>query len=123
MWCNWDTCKKWKVGHFTLEIIPGSSCLLCRNSPSVTLVMGKPNKTQEMSMFKKGIVVGLHIAEWSERKIVNKVGVGKTTVHRIITNYEETGSVETKSRPGRPRSTSEREDRSIKIASAKNPKL
>lgn len=53
--------------------------------------MKKANKTQEISMFKKGIVVGLHIAEWSERKIANKVGLGKTTVHRIIKNYEEPG--------------------------------
>ena len=85
--------------------------------------MKTPNKTQEISMFKKGIVVGLYIAEWSERKIANKVGLGKTSVHRIIKNYEETGSPETKPRTGRPRSTSAREDRSIKIASVKNPKL
>jgi len=62
--------------------------------------MKTPNKTQEISMFKKGIVVGLYIAEWSERKIANKVGLGKTTVHRIIKNYEETGSPETKPRTG-----------------------
>lgn len=83
----------------------------------------KANKTEEISMFKKGIVVGLHIAEWSVRKIAQEVGIGKSTVQRIITNYEETGSAEPKIRPGRPRSTTERQDRSIKIASVRNPKL
>src|SRR6266540_3806937 len=60
-------------------------------------------KTRELTDFERGKVIGLYKAGESERAISEKTGYGKTTIHNIISKYNEMGAISVASRSGRPK--------------------
>lgn len=59
-------------------------------------------KRQELSEFDRGRVVGAHDAGISERRIVDMYGFARTTVDRVIKDYEERGFTKAAPRSGKP---------------------
>jgi len=59
-----------------------------------------------------GYKVGLRVAD-----IANRINRSPTAVRRLIQRWEEDGTLDTKSRPGRPRGTLPGDDRFMKIRS------
>ena len=68
-------------------------------------------KTRNLSIEKRSSVVTLGEEGYSQRQIARKLKVSLCAVQGIIKKNKQTGSVRDKARSGRPRSTSEREDR------------
>lgn len=68
-------------------------------------------------------VVVLAEEGYSSRQIAMKVGVDHSTVLRIIKKFKETGETKDKARTGRPRKTTERDDRILKRISLNNRHL
>ena len=65
-------------------------------------------------LFKKGYAIGLHEAGTSLTQTARRVGVSKSTVVRWWCRFQQTGSVKSKSIPGRTRKTTARADRLLK---------
>ena len=70
-------------------------------------------KRHELLEFDRGWIVGAHDAGMSERQIVEMYGFPKTTVHRIIKDFEEHGIVEAHLRSGRPPIFDDRDKRHL----------
>ena len=70
---------------------------------------------KNLTSFQKGEIIGLCKAKWSKKKISTIIEVPRSTVRRIIKNYEEKGAkgMESKKGSGRPKKTTTREDKSI----------
>ena len=66
-----------------------------------------------ISIEKRKQIIGLHLAKLSSWKISSELSISQSTISRIIRLFEETGRTKTKSRTGRPKLTSVREDRRI----------
>jgi transposase len=60
------------------------------------------DKRHELSEFDRGRIVGAHDAGMSERQIVEMYDFSKTTVHRVINDFEEYGITKPAPRSGRP---------------------
>src|ERR1043165_4506655 len=79
-------------------------------------------KTKEIGLEQRAQILGLHKhTTKSFREIARDLGVNHTTVSRIIKYYEETGSLSSKKRPGRPRKTTVLTDRRIRRYSITSP--
>jgi transposase len=59
-------------------------------------------KRHEVSEFDRGRVVGAHDGGMSIRNITAKYNIPKSTVHRIIKDFEESGLTKPRPRSGRP---------------------
>ena len=77
-------------------------------------------KTRELTDFERGKVIGLYKASESERAISEKTGYGKTTIHNIISKYNEMGAISVASRSGRPKKLTERDKRHLKTIVTQN---
>jgi hypothetical protein len=75
---------------------------------------GAPNKGKKHLVDQKKLMIfHLWSKGYSERKIGEELGIGKTTVHNLITKWKKTGSLDRKSGQGRKRITSPTTDRYI----------
>jgi transposase len=70
-------------------------------------------KRHEISEFDRGRAIGAHDAGMSIRAIADKYNVSKTTVHRIIQEFEEYGITKTQPRSGRPQEFDDRDKRHL----------
>ena len=86
--------------------------------------MGRPKRHNynRLSEGKRGEAVGLRKAGWTQQQIADEVGCTQPEVHYLLKKVAKTGSVSDLPRSGRPRKTSDRDDRALKIASVKNRK-
>lgn len=66
-------------------------------------------------------IIGYHKLDMSENKIAGLCGVSRSAVATTVKNWQETGSVSDRPRPGRPRITSDREDRQLVQLARTNP--
>src|SRR5690348_3945001 len=84
--------------------------------------MGK-RKGRELSIQDRGIIIGMLKAKVSVPEIAKEMKCGKRTIYYIKSKFSQTGSVENRPRSGRPRCTTERQERNIKYTSLSNRKL
>ncbi len=72
---------------------------------------------------ERGQAVGLRKAGWTYQEIANELDCSDRGVSKIVKKERVTGSVKDLPRSGRPRTTTAREDRGLKIASLQNRRL
>ena len=70
-------------------------------------------KTRELTPFERGEIVGLSKGGHSIRKISEILNIPKSTVHDVITKYNEENCTDTIPRSGRPPILSERDKRQL----------
>jgi transposase len=80
-------------------------------------------KGQYLSEESRIRVVVLHEEGYSSPKIAKRVGCNQSTVIRIIKKHQETGSTADRHRTGRPKKTTQRQDRVLLRTSLVNRKL
>src|SRR5437899_3998266 len=68
---------------------------------------------RELPEFERGRIIGAHDAGMSIREIAELYGVSKSTVHRVIKDFEEEGLTEPRPRSGRPPKINDRQRRHI----------
>lgn len=83
----------------------------------------KPKKTRELTEGERGEVIGFLKAGWSKRKIATEMKCSPTAVQKIKVKYRKYGDVKNRPRPGRPRCSTDRQDRKIKFTSLSNRRL
>lgn len=83
---------------------------------------GRPRriKYRRLSIAERGEVIGYIKSGWSDNKIAKQMSCSQPGIGKIRKKYEENLSVEDQTRSGRPRITSESEDRALKFRSLKN---
>src|ERR1700683_5299500 len=92
------------------------------------IVMGrgrpkKSHKYRELTNCERGQIIGFKKAGWSERKIAREVGCSQSQVNYTWNKFQVTNDIKNRSRSGRPRCTTVRQDRRIKFTSLSNRKL
>lgn len=80
-------------------------------------------KTKETTLEERKIIVKLHNDLKSERKIAAIVGKPRTTIHYIISRYNQTGTLNSKPRSGRPPKVTDRLTNAIVREAKVNPKI
>jgi len=70
---------------------------------------------KELTEFERGVIVGGWLFGHSEREIEEKTGHPKTTVHRTIEKYRETGTTDPLPRSGRPPVLTSRDKRHLEM--------
>ncbi|MCJ8739737.1 hypothetical protein PDJAM_G00050590 [Pangasius djambal] len=71
-------------------------------------------RSQELSEFQRGTVIGCHLCNKSSRKISSLLNIPQSTVSFIITKWKSLGTTATQPRSGRPRKLTERGQRMLK---------
>ncbi|MCJ8740161.1 hypothetical protein PDJAM_G00055700 [Pangasius djambal] len=71
-------------------------------------------RSQELSEFQRGTVIGCHLCNKSSREISSLLNIPQTTVSFIITKWKSLGTTATQPRSGRPRKLTERGQRLLK---------
>lgn len=66
-------------------------------------------------------IIAYHKLDMSENKTAGLCGVSRSAVATTVKNWQETGSVSDRPRAGRPRITSDREDRQLVQLARTNP--
>lgn len=66
---------------------------------------------REVSAFNRARIIALHDAGHSNHQISEMLDIPRSSVVRIVHRYQELGTVERRSRSGRPRVSDERQDR------------
>jgi hypothetical protein len=66
-------------------------------------------------------IIAYHKLDMSENKTAGLCGVSRSAVATTVKNWQETGSVSDRPRAGRPRKTSDREDRQLAQLARNNP--
>uniref|UniRef100_A0A668AM17 Sleeping Beauty transposase HTH domain-containing protein n=1 Tax=Myripristis murdjan TaxID=586833 RepID=A0A668AM17_9TELE len=66
-------------------------------------------RSQELSEFQRGTVIGCHLCNKSSREISSLLNIPQSTVSSIITKWKRLGTTATQPRSGRPRKVTERE--------------
>lgn len=74
----------------------------------------------ELSVEKRAVIVALHEEGYSTRKIASKTNVSQNAVMRALQRKRETGCNQSRRRSGRPRATSNSEDKFICVQSKRN---
>ncbi|CAI9614792.1 unnamed protein product [Staurois parvus] len=64
-------------------------------------------RSQELSEFKCGTVIGCHLCNKSIREIYLLLHIPRSVVSGIITKWKQLGTTETQPRSGRPRKMTE----------------
>ncbi len=70
-------------------------------------------KSRELTFFERGEIVGLSKGEHSVRDISKILSIPKSTVHDVITKYNEENCTNTAPRSGRPLALSEQDKRQL----------
>lgn len=71
-------------------------------------------RSQELSEFQRGTVIGCHLCNKSSREISSLLNIPQSTVSSIITKWKRLGTTATQPRSGRPRKVTERGQRMLK---------
>ena len=71
-------------------------------------------RSQELSEFQRGTVIGCHLCNKSSRGISSLLNIPQSTVSSIITKWKRFGTTATQPRSGRPRKVTERGQRMLK---------
>ncbi|GBM00063.1 hypothetical protein AVEN_214130-1 [Araneus ventricosus] len=69
---------------------------------------------QQLTEFERGRVVGLRKGEFSFRDIAERLGRNVSTVHDCWQQWSREGAASRRPSSGRPRGTTEREDRRVR---------
>jgi len=80
-------------------------------------------RAKQKSIDIRNMVIGQHQAGVGIRKIARSLKLEPCTVSRIIKKFKDTGTVADRKRSGRPRKTTEAEDRQIVITSKRDRRL
>lgn len=83
----------------------------------------KPCAKQELSVEQRASIVALHKEGLATRYIASKVQVAQSTVIKCVQRFMQTSSNNDRLRPGRPRITSQREDKFIVVTSKRQRTL
>ena len=59
-------------------------------------------KTQELTFFERGEIVGLHKGQYSPTDVSRSLNVPRTTINDVIRKWEEDGLTSPAPRSGRP---------------------
>uniref|UniRef100_A0A667ZQR6 Sleeping Beauty transposase HTH domain-containing protein n=1 Tax=Myripristis murdjan TaxID=586833 RepID=A0A667ZQR6_9TELE len=71
-------------------------------------------RSQELSEFQRGTVIGCHLCNKSSREISSLLNIPQSTVSSIITKWKRLGTTATQPRSGRPSKVTERGQRMLK---------
>src|SRR4029434_10958359 len=64
---------------------------------------------------KRAVIIALHKKGFTGKDIAASKIAPKSTIYRIIKNFKESGSIVVKKASGRPRKSSKRQDRLLKL--------
>lgn len=78
--------------------------------------MGKNHRKEHLSAEQRGEIIGLRKAGWTMRMIAAEVKCGLGTVVRNLAKKAEFGTTADRPRSGRPRATTESQDKYIRVA-------
>ena len=79
-----------------------------------TNICERMGRSQELSEFQRGTVVGCHPCNKSSREISSLLNIPQSTVSGIITKWKQLGTTATQSRSSRPRKMAERGQRMLR---------
>ncbi|CAI9541372.1 unnamed protein product [Staurois parvus] len=85
-----------------------------------TNICERMGRSQELSEFKCGTVIGCHLCKKSIRDISLLLNIPRSTVSGIITKWKQLGTTATLPQSGRPRKMTERDQRMLKCAEVAN---
>uniref|UniRef100_UPI00358F9E42 uncharacterized protein isoform X2 n=1 Tax=Myxine glutinosa TaxID=7769 RepID=UPI00358F9E42 len=77
-------------------------------------------RTEELSDFQRGTVIGCHLSNKSVRKISALLELPRSTVGAVIVKWKRHGATTAQPRSGRPHKLTERDRRVLKRVSRKN---
>ena len=72
---------------------------------------------------QRGRVIALLMQGQRQQQVANHFGVNVSTIERLVRRLRETGHLADRPRSGRPRVTSRRQDRTIRLAHLRNRHL
>jgi transposase len=72
------------------------------------------DRSEELSDFERGLVIGCHIGKKSVRDIATLLKLPKPAIDDVILKCKREGTTTTKPRPGRPRLMTDRDRRALK---------
>jgi len=78
-------------------------------------------KSKQITPRKRAIIAQYMKDGLKQRDICDRMNMNKTTVSKLLKKLRETGSVEAKKPPGRPRVTSRKDDASIRRSAVRHP--
>ncbi|CAI9542443.1 unnamed protein product, partial [Staurois parvus] len=73
-------------------------------------------RSQELSEFKRGTVIGCHVFNKSIHEISLLLNIPRSTVSGIITKWKQLGTTATQPQSGRPRKMTERGQHMLKLS-------
>ncbi|CAI9585926.1 unnamed protein product, partial [Staurois parvus] len=79
-----------------------------------TNICERMGRSQELSEFKSGTVIGWHLCNKSIRESSSLLNIPRSTVSGIITRWKQLDTTATQPRSGRPRKMTERGQRMLK---------
>ncbi|CAI9611129.1 unnamed protein product [Staurois parvus] len=79
-----------------------------------TNICERMNRSQKLSEFKRGTVIGCHLCNKSVREFSLLLNIPRSTVSGIITKWKQLGTTATQPRSGRPHKMTERGQRMLK---------
>ncbi|CAI9577171.1 unnamed protein product, partial [Staurois parvus] len=74
----------------------------------------KMGRSQDLSEFKRGTVIGCHVCNKSIHEIFLLLNIPRSTVSGIITKWKQLGTTATQPSSGRPRKITEQGQRMLK---------
>jgi transposase len=85
--------------------------------------VAKKNISRRYSVEERSRMMGQAEVGVSDPELMQRWGIDKHSLSDLKKKYDETGSVKDRKRSGRPRETSEREDRHMAIIVARDPRM
>ena len=92
----------------TKNVIYGIECTLCG-----LLYVGETRQTLRSRMAQRWQIIGMHTTGMSFKAIGRQMGYHYTVVSRLVRKHTQTNNVKDLPRSGRPRVTSDRDDRAL----------
>ena len=68
-----------------------------------------------LTEFQRGRAIALLMQGQRQQQVANHFGVNVSTIERLVRRLRETGHLADRTRSGRPRVTSRRQDRTIRL--------
>ncbi|CAI9550463.1 unnamed protein product [Staurois parvus] len=88
-----------------------------------TASTNRMGRSQELSKFKRGNVIGCHLCNKFICEISWLLNISQSTVSGIITKWKQLGTTATQPRSGRPLKMTERGQRMLKSTVLRSPQL
>ena len=79
-----------------------------------TNICERMGRSQELSEFQRGTVIGCHLCNKSSREISSLLNIPQSTVSCTIRKWKQLGTTATQPRSGRPRKMTERGQRMLR---------